>query len=138
MGGFLDSIKRGLQNTMQGRYGIDKLSTTIVIVGFALTVIAIVTGFDLLSYVSLVLLAYGLFRTYSKNRAQRTKELETYTRIIQKPKAWVTFTKKKWDNRATTRYFKCEQCKTVLSVPLGKGKIKTTCPKCKNQTVRKS
>lgn len=138
MGGFLDNLKRGLQNFMQGRYGIDKFSTMLVIVGFALTLIGMFTGFELLSYVSLVVLVYAMFRSYSKNTVQRTKELATYTRIIQKPKAWASLTKKKWDNRSTTHYFKCEQCKTVLSVPRGKGKIKVTCPKCKKQTVRKS
>lgn len=138
MSGFLDNLKRGFQNFMQGRYGIDKFSTALIVVGFALTLIAMFSGLDLLSYVALPFMVYALFRAYSKNVAQRTKELDAYTGVIQKPKAWFTLTKKKWDNRSTTRYFKCEQCSTVLSVPVGKGKIKTTCPKCKNQKVRKS
>lgn len=138
MGGFLDNIKRSLGTFMQGRYGIDGLSTMLIIVGFAITLIGMFTGFDVLSYVSLVVLIYAVFRTYSKNIGQRKKELAAYQKATQAPKAWFSLTKKKWENRETTHYFKCKECGTVLSVPKGKGTIRTTCPKCKSQTTRKS
>lgn len=138
MGGFLNSIKRSLSGFMQGRYGIDSLSTALIIAGFAITLIGMFTGFDILSYVSLAVLVYAVFRTYSKNIGQRRKELDAYQGLIKKPKAWFSLTQKKWAHRKTTRYFKCKQCGTVLSVPVGKGTIRTTCPKCKNQTTRKS
>lgn len=138
MGGFLDPVKRALSNFLQGRYGTDSLSRTLVIVGFALTLIAMFTGLDILSVVSLAILFFATYRSFSKNFNQRSKELAAYQNAIQKPKSWFSLAQKSWTNRATTRYFKCKKCGTVLSVPVGKGTIRTTCPKCKNQTTRKS
>ena len=138
VGGFLDNIKRSLASFMQGRYGIDSLSTLLIIVGFVLTFVAMFTGLDLLSYVSLVFLIFALFRSYSKNFTQRSKELASFQKLVAGPQAWFALSRKKWQNRETTRYFKCKECGSVLSVPVGKGTIRTTCPKCKNQTTRKS
>lgn len=138
MGGFLDNIKRSLSNFMQGRYGIDSLSTMLIIGGFAITLIGMFTGFNILSYVSLAILVFAVYRSYSKNIGQRSKELAAYQRAVQKPQSWFSLSRKKWVNRKTTRYFKCKECGTVLSVPVGKGTIRTTCPKCKTQTKRKS
>ena len=36
------------------------------------------------------------------------------------------------------RYFTCKQCKTICRVPVGKGKIIITCPKCGHQFIKKS
>lgn len=38
--------------------------------------------------------------------------------------------------RKTHRFFKCPECGVTVRVPKGKGKIKITCPKCKNAFVR--
>lgn len=37
-----------------------------------------------------------------------------------------------------TLTFKCSKCGQSLSVPKGKGMLKITCPKCGNQTIKKS
>lgn len=138
MSGLWDKIKHSLGSFMQGRYGVDSFSTMLMIVGLVLTVIASLTGLSVLSYCALAIMVYAIYRMYSKNSAKRSKELKTYLSVIEKPKSWFSFNKKKFENRDTTKYFKCEQCGTMLSVPIGKGKIRVTCPKCKNQSMRKS
>ncbi len=39
---------------------------------------------------------------------------------------------------SNTLTFTCSQCGQSLSVPKGKGMLKVTCPKCGNQTIKKS
>lgn len=136
MGNFFARIREGLANLMQGRYGGDSLSMTLIVVGLVISLTGTFIGFDVLSYLSMAILIYVVFRMFSKNTAQRAKEQAAFQRFIAAPKKWFSLTSKKWTNRKTTTYFKCEKCGTVLSVPKGKGKIRTTCPQCKNQTTR--
>ena len=46
--------------------------------------------------------------------------------------------KQQWHEYRTYRYLICPQCSQRLRVPRGKGKIKVTCTKCRNQFVAKS
>ena len=66
---------------------------------------------------ALIVLAYSLFRSYSKNIAARDRENATFERIVEKPRKQLSLMRKKWTNRKTTRYFKCKGCGQVLSVP---------------------
>lgn len=46
--------------------------------------------------------------------------------------------KQQWHEYRTYRYLICPQCSQRLRVPRGKGKIRVTCIKCRNQFVAKS
>ena len=46
--------------------------------------------------------------------------------------------KQQWHEYRTYRYLICPQCSQRLRVPRGKGKIKVTCTKCRNQFIAKS
>ena len=46
--------------------------------------------------------------------------------------------KRQWHEYRTYRYLICPQCSQRLRVPRGKGKIRVTCTKCRNQFVAKS
>lgn len=46
--------------------------------------------------------------------------------------------KRQWQEYRTYRYLICPQCSQRLRVPRGKGKIRVTCTKCRNQFVAKS
>ena len=94
--------------------------------------------YDVLKWVALIVLAYSLFRSYSKNIAARDRENATFERIVEKPRKQLSLMRKKWTNRKTTRYFKCKGCGQVLSVPRGKGTLRVVCPKCKTETKQKS
>ena len=46
--------------------------------------------------------------------------------------------KQQWREYRTYRYLICPQCSQRLRVPRGKGKIRVTCIKCRNQFIAKS
>ena len=123
---------------MQGRRGADTFSNFLVVAGIVLLFASLIPGLDLLSWVALIVLAYSLFRSYSKNIAARDRENATFERIVEKPRKQLSLMRKKWTNRKTTRYFKCKGCGQVLSVPRGKGTLRVVCPKCKTETTKKS
>ena len=138
MKGFLERMQWKLAGMMQGRRGTDSFSNFLMVVGIVLLLGSIVPGLDMLSWVALVVLAYSLFRSYSKNIAARDRENATFERIVEKPRKQLSLMRKKWTNRKTTRYFKCKGCGQVLSVPRGKGTLRVVCPKCKTETKQKS
>lgn len=127
-----------LSGMMQGRRGSDTFSNFLVVAGIVLLFASLIPGLDLLSWVALIVLAYSLFRSYSKNIAARDRENATFERIVEKPRKQLSLMRKKWTNRKTTRYFKCKGCGQVLSVPRGKGTLRVVCPKCKTETTKKS
>ena len=138
MKGFLERLQWKLSGMMQGGRGADTFSNFLVVAGIVLLFASLIPGLDLLSWVALIVLAYSLFRSYSKNIAARDRENATFERIVEKPRKQLSLMRKKWTNRKTTRYFKCKGCGQVLSVPRGKGTLRVVCPKCKTETKQKS
>lgn len=138
MKAFLQNMMMKMARWMQGRYGNDGLSNGLVALGIIALLLSIVPGLDPLSWLSIACLTVAIFRTLSKNFAQRRKENEAYERIMKGPKRTYALAKKAWTNRKTTRYFKCKGCGTVLTVPRGKGTLRVVCPKCKKEMTKKS
>lgn len=121
---------------MYGRNGMDQMNRTLLWAYLALCILrallVIVTRsivlsriFDLLITVMAV---YLLFRMFSKNLPKRREE-------NQKFMSWVWKTRNSAAGAEARRadkehkYFTCK-CGAVCRVPVGKGKIVITCPKC--------
>ena len=127
-----------MQSFMVGRYGYDELSRAMSIIALICLLVAMFTGWPLLSTVALILWVWALIRSYSKNISKRQLERQSYLRLTGRIKGWFGTKKRAWSERKTHRYFKCPNCKKTLRVPKGKGKIKITCPECKTQITKKT
>lgn len=123
---------------MVGRYGYDELSRAMSIIALICLLVAMFTGWPLLSTVALILWVWALIRSYSKNISKRQLERQSYLRLTGRIKGWFGTKKRAWSERKTHCYFKCPNCKKTLRVPKGKGKIKITCPECKTQITKKT
>lgn len=138
MKGFLERMQWKMAAWMQGRYGTDGLSNFLMAVGIVLVLLSVIPGLDVLSWFALAVLVAALVRSFSKNITARSKENETFERVTEKPRRWLSLRRKMWENRKTTCYFKCKGCGAVLTVPRGKGTLRVVCPKCKTETMKKS
>lgn len=127
-----------MQSFMAGRYGYDELSRAMSIIALICLLVAMFTGWPLLSTVALILWVWALIRSYSKNFSKRQLERQSYLRLTGRIKGWFGTKKRAWSERKTHCYFKCPNCKKTLRVPKGKGKIKITCPECKTQITKKT
>lgn len=128
--GIGQKISAGMRSFMMGRYGTDKLSMTILIIGLVLCIVSLFVNVPALNLI-LTLLSYvcvGLviFRTLSRNTYKRHQENRKYLMFIQRFKD------------KDHRYFDCPRCHQQVRVPKGKGKISITCPKCKEKFVKKT
>ena len=141
-------MKERLRRFMEGRYGSDELNRFLTVCGWApLLVGFVLSGIDsriaqifgtVLVSLAWALLIWSVFRTLSKNTSRRAAENYAYFTYKNKILGWFRQRKARWQDRKVHRYFRCPQCRTTVRVPRGKGKIRITCPKCKNQFIRKS
>lgn len=136
MNGFGNWLRRmganfsaGLRRFMIGRYGTDKLNTTILMAGLILCLIGMFMPppvnliFALLSY---GLMIWSLVRSFSRNTYKRYRENQKFLAFLDRLK----------DRQH--RYFSCPKCRQSVRVPRGKGKIAITCPRCKEKFIKKT
>ena len=135
--GVLYKCKMALQRLMYGRNGSDQLGRTAIVAAPVLDVVSMfvirnrhlqLVG-SLLYWVAMALLLYAIFRVFSKNLYKRREETSKFLQWTWKVKNGRSAAKARHADTAH-RYFTCKNCKTICRVPVGKGKVIITCPKC--------
>lgn len=136
---------------LQGRYGFDPFSRTLIIAGLIFSVVSwffgrtIIGLYYALRGVTLALMGFAVFRTFSRNIYARQQELARYLtaeRAVRNFFQRLSFKRKNYVNvrndRRNYKYLQCPQCSQKLRVPKGKGRIRVTCAKCGNRFEAKS
>lgn len=121
-----------LQKFMIGRYGPDQLGIALIILGCVVTFVlsfSDVSYFRLLGYVPYLIF---IFRFLSRDIEKRRKENAVFLKYWNPAKAFFQKKKKQMDDK-DHKYYKCPQCKHVLRVPSGRGKIEISCPYCQTK-----
>ncbi len=135
--GVLYKCKTALQRLMYGRNGSDQLGRTAIVAALVLDVVSMfvirnrhlqLVG-SLLYWVAMALLLYAIFRVFSKNLYKRREENSKFLQWTWKVKNGRSAAKARHADTAH-KYFTCKNCKTICRVPVGKGKVIITCPKC--------
>lgn len=125
---------------MYGRNGWDQLNQALFISYLGLWIMELVLGAVLKSRIVnsvfegllLVLMLLIFYRTFSRNLYKRRAENQKWVNL-----SWGLKSRRR--NAAARRadkdhrYFTCKNCKAVCRVPVGKGRIVITCPKCGGQ-----
>lgn len=127
---FAAKMRAGLLRFMAGRYGTDKLNTTILTAGVVVCVISLFVKGGLANLI-LICLSYGLmiraiFRSLSRNTYKRYRENRKYLMLLERIKD------------KDHKYFDCPRCRQPVRVPKGKGKIAIICPKCREKFIKKT
>ncbi|MBR2045411.1 MAG: hypothetical protein IJ958_04675 [Agathobacter sp.] len=132
------NLRAKFMHFMQGRNGVDQFSQFLNGIVLVLFVISIFTKSAILDWAPFVLMGYMYFRIFSRNIPKRSMENQRFCNMrydfsIKKNKM-----KKEWEQRKIYRFFRCPMCKQRVRVPKGRGKICITCPKCREEFVRRS
>ena len=122
-------IRNALQRFMYGRYGNDQFNLFLIGTYLVLYLLFVLTGFAPLYWLSLVLIAYSLFRLLSRNPARRRSENARFLSIVNPVLRWLRL-RRTIHRDKEHRYFKCPNCGQQLRVPRGKGKITINCRNC--------
>ena len=133
-----NNLKMKFARFMQGRNGVDQLSQFLNIVVLILLVVSIFTKSVILDWLPFVVMGYMYFRIFSRNIPKRSVENQKFCNmrydLAIKKNNW----KKEWEQRKIYRFFRCPMCHQKVRVPKGRGKICITCPKCRQEFVRRS
>lgn len=120
---------------MYGRNGMDRLNRALFIVYLVVWMIRgllVMRGhfhvmvWDTLMWLLVVLI---FFRTFSKNLSKRREENQKWVNWVWKIKSRQAGARARHADK-DHKYFTCKNCKTICRVPVGKGEIEITCPKC--------
>lgn len=118
---------------MNNRAGIDEYGIFLIWTGIIVSLISFVAKSKVLSAISLILVAYALYRVLSKNTYQRLMENRNFKEKFLDPIRSELKIGKKNKKDKNYKYIKCPNCKQELRIPKNKGKIKVKCPKCQEK-----
>ena len=122
----------------KGRYGIDAFSRALLIMGVIFLVLGLIPDLWFLSLYAVFPLVWALIRCFSKKIDKRESELDAYESMEERRKENAALRTRKWTDRKTHKYYRCKYCDTVFRVPKGKGKVRVTCPGCREQYTKKT
>jgi len=131
-------MKQKLQNFMIGRYGADQLSKFMIVISFVLIAVSLFIRNNGINMAILFIMFYTYFRMFSRNISKRYAENQFYMKYRQKVIRFFTIKKSYMEQKNQYRFFKCPNCKQQVRVPKGRGKIAISCPKCREEFIRKS
>lgn len=140
---FFQKMQNALIRFMYGRNGFDQLNRFLFWVVLILDIASIFLARKesvIWSVVSLAVTAAWLlllFRTFSRNLAKRREENQKFVGWWWKVKNKTAGAKARHADR-DHKYFTCKSCGAICRVPVGKGKIVITCPKCRAQIQAKT
>jgi DNA-directed RNA polymerase subunit RPC12/RpoP len=123
---------------MYGRYGFDQFTRALIIFSLIISVITTLVRVNYLVFLSYIPFIYALYRTLSKDYQKRSRENMAYLRIEEQWKRRFNHLKLWLVGTKTHKYYTCSNCKQVIRVPRGKGKLAITCPKCRKEFVRRT
>ena len=124
---------------MAGRYGADQLSIALLLFWLFLSIMTRFIKYNQIIIVVNIALAFFIYyRIFSRNITKRYQENIKFLKYWNPIKNKLKNTIKHIKGARYYRYYKCSNCKQVLRVPKGKGKISITCPKCKLTMIKKS
>ena len=131
-------IGNAIARFMYGRNGMDQLNLTLMWVVLILDVVTMLVQRNhaavsmVLYWLSMAGWVYVLFRMFSKNLSKRRGENQKFVNWVWRMKSSRAGAKERHADK-DHKYFTCKNCKTICRVPVGKGKIIITCPKCGGQ-----
>ena len=130
---------------MYGRNGSDQLNNALLVVYLAVWLLGnLLTGITksgviatIVNILMTVLAVVIFWRLFSKNLARRRSENQKFLAWWYPTKNRLAGMKQRYADK-DHKYFTCKSCKTICRVPVGKGKIVITCPKCGTKINAKS
>ena len=121
---------------MSGRYGSDQFSRFIMGCAIVTLVLYFVLGSSIMYFLTIALLIYNYYRTFSRNYNKRYQENIRFLEI--KDRLFGGFSDWKETRNTPYRIYRCPGCRKKVRVPKGKGKISITCPRCHREFIKRT
>lgn len=130
------NLNERLNSFFKGRYGNDNMNRFLLIVVVVFTFLYAISKWLIFDIATTLLIVYIIFRMMSRNHSKRTAENKKYLELSEPVR--IIINNLRPASKVPNKVFSCPKCKQKLRVPKGKGKIEITCPKCRNNFVKRS
>ena len=120
-----------MHKLLADRYGFDSLYKFLTLLVYVLLIIQVIFRTKILYLLTMVILFYNFYRSFSKNHQARCKENQLFLKYQMMFKSWFNFQKRKYQERKDYRFRVCPNCKQNLRIKNIKGKHTVNCPNCK-------
>lgn len=146
---FWEKIKQTLRSFMNGRNGVDQFSMALMWTGILCSLLSSILGSFvnrpllaflslILSFASMALYVFCIYRMFSRNLEKRRAENRRYIAFSDRQKKKISQAVKRFENRKIYKYFKCPGCKAWLRLKRGGGVVTVTCSRCHTSFTQKS
>ena len=143
--GVFQRIGNALSRFMYGRNGVDQLNLALlwayILLWIPQTVLVLALRLEILDIlfdlVRLAVVVFMFYRIFSRDLSRRRSENQRFLNWWWRRKSSFQGARARHADK-THKYFTCKNCKTICRVPVGKGKIVITCPKCGAQIQAKT
>lgn len=123
---------------MYGRYGADDLAKFESVFVWILLIASIFSRLVIFDVLAMALIGHMYFRIMSKNISKRYEENQRFINYRYKAVVKINKIKNRIKQKKIYKFYKCPMCKQEVRVPKGHGKIQITCPKCREEFIRRS
>ena len=123
---------------MAGRSGGDQFSIFLFIASMVLSLAGQFSGIEVFVSISYVPLLFAVYRFFSKDVNKRRMENYKFAMFISPLYRKFKKMQNRKSDKKSHQHFKCSNCKTLMRVPRGKGKIMVTCPKCTTKILKQT
>lgn len=124
-------IREMIDRAFRGRYGLDELGKTLVILALIIYLAGVFSQSGILVSLSMAGILFAFYRVMSRRHWDRSEENRKYMSFVR---LW----KLKYENRKEYRIFMCRRCGKYIRVPKGKGKIQVTCTACGDKSIHRT
>ncbi len=135
---FFEKIKQTLRSFMNGRYGGDQLSRTLLWAGLTIYLLGLILNISILWLIGLIAYAFVIYRMFSKKLDVRAEENRKYMSWVSRRKTEYRQAKARFKNRKEYKYFRCPGCKSWLKLKRGTGSVTVTCSRCQHSFEEKA
>lgn len=131
-------MREKLYRFMQGRYGMDGFSGFLIGAGLAVAVLNAFFRSNVLTILSWGFVIFAYTRIFSKNPGRCIAQNVWFYNHTKAVRGFVQKEKSRMIIRKTHHIYTCKKCGQKMKIPRGKGKIMVTCPKCRNEFLKRS
>lgn len=126
-------------NFFGNRYGIDNLNIALIVAALVFSVLSrIFPQLWVFTAVGILLIVLVFCRALSTKQVLRRAENEKFLAFWYALRDWLRAPHLGRPGAGGTRTFKCPSCGQKCRVPRGRGAIAITCPRCRQDFIRRS
>ena len=131
-------MREKLARFMVGRNGVDDLARFESWFVLVVLILSIFTRSGLLDLIAIAFIVHMYFRVFSRNVSKRYEENQKFLNFRYDWTVKWNRKKKHFEQRKMYKFYKCPMCRQEVRVPRGHGKICITCPKCREEFIKRS